>query len=54
MAVAFGTDAGVYPHGQNACQFPLLLELGLTPAPDLTAVNGIRWGICRCCNTWPS
>lgn len=29
---AFGTDAGVYPHGQNARQFALLVQhLGLTP-----------------------
>jgi imidazolonepropionase-like amidohydrolase len=28
---AFGTDAGVYPHGQNAKQFHSLLTLGLTP-----------------------
>lgn len=29
--MAFGTDAGVYPHGTNAKQFKYLLELGLTP-----------------------
>jgi imidazolonepropionase-like amidohydrolase len=28
---AFGTDAGVYPHGQNARQFAYLLEVGFTP-----------------------
>jgi imidazolonepropionase-like amidohydrolase len=32
VKLAFGTDAGVYPHGQNAKQFHSLLELGLTPA----------------------
>jgi imidazolonepropionase-like amidohydrolase len=32
VKLAFGTDAGVYPHGQNAHQFKSLLELGLTPA----------------------
>jgi imidazolonepropionase-like amidohydrolase len=32
VKLAFGTDAGVYPHGQNARQFALLVEhLGLTP-----------------------
>ena len=31
VKLAFGTDAGVYPHGQNARQFHSLLELGLTP-----------------------
>lgn len=28
---AFGTDAGVYPHGENARQFKYLVELGWTP-----------------------
>ncbi len=28
---AFGTDAGVYPHGTNANQFRYLVELGFTP-----------------------
>jgi imidazolonepropionase-like amidohydrolase len=29
---AFGTDAGVYPHGQNAKQFALLVQhIGMTP-----------------------
>jgi len=31
VKMAFGTDAGVYPHGTNAKQFKHLLELGLTP-----------------------
>jgi imidazolonepropionase-like amidohydrolase len=35
VKLAFGTDAGVYPHGQNARQFHSLLDLGLTPAQTL-------------------
>jgi imidazolonepropionase-like amidohydrolase len=35
VKLAFGTDAGVYPHGQNAKQFHSLLALGLTPAQVL-------------------
>ncbi len=32
VKLAFGTDAGVYPHGTNARQFALLVgDLGLTP-----------------------
>src|SRR4029078_6133424 len=31
VKLSFGTDAGVYPHGQNARQFHSLLALGLTP-----------------------
>ena len=29
--MAFGTDAGVYPHGQNARQFATMVEWGMTP-----------------------
>jgi imidazolonepropionase-like amidohydrolase len=35
VKLAFGTDAGVYPHGQNAHQFKSLLDLGLTPAQTI-------------------
>ena len=31
VQLAFGTDAGIYPHGQNAEQFELMVEAGLTP-----------------------
>src|SRR5260370_14730672 len=30
--MAFGTDAGVYPHGDNAKQFFYMVKYGLTPA----------------------
>lgn len=29
--IAFGTDAGVYPHGDNARQFAYLVRYGMTP-----------------------
>ena len=32
VKVAFGTDAGVYPHGDNAKQFAYMVKYGLTPA----------------------
>ena len=32
VKVAFGTDAGVYPHGDNAKQFHYMVKYGLTPA----------------------
>ena len=35
VKLAFGTDAGVYPHGQNARQFRSLQKLGLTPVQIL-------------------
>ncbi|MGH9804370.1 MAG: amidohydrolase family protein [Candidatus Acidiferrales bacterium] len=31
VKIAFGTDAAVYPHGDNAKEFAVLVELGLTP-----------------------
>jgi imidazolonepropionase-like amidohydrolase len=29
--MAFGTDAGVYPHGDNWKQFPIMVEFGMRP-----------------------
>ena len=29
--MAFGTDAGVYPHGDNAKQFVTMVKFGMTP-----------------------
>jgi imidazolonepropionase-like amidohydrolase len=37
VKLAFGTDAGVYPHGQNARQFALLVK-----HLDLPAIDAIR------------
>ena len=31
VKVVFGTDAGVFPHGQNALQFPYMVKYGMTP-----------------------
>jgi imidazolonepropionase-like amidohydrolase len=36
VKLAFGTDAGVYPHGQNARQFALLVKhLGLSSVESI-------------------
>jgi len=32
VKMAFGTDAGVYPHGDNAKQFATMVKFGMTPA----------------------
>ena len=32
VKVAYGTDAGVYPHGDNGKQFAYMVKYGLTPA----------------------
>jgi len=39
VPVAFGTDAGVFPHGQNAGEFALMVEAGMTPPRALIAAT---------------
>jgi imidazolonepropionase-like amidohydrolase len=31
VKIAFGTDAGVYPHGENAREFALMVQAGMPP-----------------------
>ena len=31
VKIAFGTDAGVYPHGENAKEFAYMVEAGMPP-----------------------
>ena len=31
VPIAYGTDAGVFPHGENAHDFPVLVEVGMSP-----------------------
>lgn len=35
--IAFGSDAGVYPHGQNGRQFAYMVEWGMTPMQAIQA-----------------
>ena len=37
--MAFGTDAGVYPHGDNARQFAKMVEWGMTPMEAIKAAT---------------
>jgi imidazolonepropionase-like amidohydrolase len=39
VAIAFGTDAGVYPHGENARQLALYVALGMTPHEALATAT---------------
>jgi len=48
VKIAFGTDAGVYPHGWNAKQFAHMTKWGLTPlqaiqAATLNAADLLGW-----------
>ncbi len=39
VKIAFGTDAGVYPHGQNAVEFKLMTGLGMPPLEALRSAT---------------
>jgi imidazolonepropionase-like amidohydrolase len=39
VKMAFGTDAGVYPHGDNAKQFAKMVEWGMTPVEAIRAAT---------------
>jgi imidazolonepropionase-like amidohydrolase len=48
VKLAFGTDAGVYPHGCNAKQFAHMVRWGMTPmqaiqAATINAADLIGW-----------
>lgn len=39
VKIAFGTDAAVYPHGQNAKEFQYMVEAGIPPMYALQAAT---------------
>jgi imidazolonepropionase-like amidohydrolase len=39
VKIAYGTDSGVYPHGDNAKQFPYMVRYGLTPMEAIRAAT---------------
>lgn len=39
LKVAFGTDSAVSPHGQNAREFALMVEAGMTPMEAIAAAT---------------
>jgi len=40
VRISFGTDAAVYPHGQNAKEFKLMVDLGMSPIEALKSATG--------------
>ncbi len=41
VKIAFGTDEGVFPHGENAKEFALMTSLGMTPIDALRSANSV-------------
>jgi len=39
LRISFGTDAAVYPHGQNAKEFKLMVDLGMKPIDALKSAT---------------
>ena len=42
VRISFGTDAAVFPHGQNAKEFKLMVDLGMTPVDALRSATANR------------
>ena len=40
VKISFGTDAAVFPHGQNAKEFKLMVDLGMQPIDALKTATG--------------
>lgn len=45
VKIAFGTDAGVYPHGDNAKEFGYMVEAGIPPIEAIKAATVTNAGI---------
>jgi imidazolonepropionase-like amidohydrolase len=41
VPIVYGTDAGVYPHGLNARQFPIMVQRGMTPLEAIKSATSV-------------
>jgi len=41
VAIVYGTDAAVYPHGLNARQFPVMVSRGMTPMQAIQSATAV-------------
>jgi len=41
IKISFGTDAAVFPHGQNAKEFKLMVDLGMAPIDALRSATSV-------------
>ncbi|MBU4433032.1 MAG: amidohydrolase family protein [Alphaproteobacteria bacterium] len=41
VKIAYGTDAGVYPHGDNARQMPYMVKYGMTPMQAIQSATTV-------------
>lgn len=41
VPIIFGTDAAVYPHGDNAKMFPIMVERGMSPMEAIQAATSV-------------
>jgi len=41
VPIVFGTDAGVFPHGLNARQFPIMVARGMTPMQAVQSATAV-------------
>ena len=41
VPIIFGTDSGVYPHGDNAKQFVIMVQRGMSPMDAIKAATSV-------------
>ena len=43
--IAFGTDAAIFPHGQNALQFAIMVQRGMSPVEAIKSATSVAAGV---------